>query len=176
MAAERVGNMHFLQGLQSEPVLPENPSVPVLSRVEQVHMMGRCEVGVLSARITPRFTARERRVQFRHARPLFCLCEWREIREQLTACGLCSAALVAMVKPADLGERYDVALFGRLHGPGFRTVHTEGQMGPRPVVVFDVARSNSSQVCLAQYNPMEKPQQLAALPTPRWGAALRQSE
>ena len=55
-----------------------------------------------------------------------------------------------MMEPADLRERNDVAHPGRLNCARHGTVLVEREMGPRPLVVGEVASQDTSQVLLVE--------------------------
>jgi len=56
-----------------------------------------------------------------------------------------------MMESADLGQRNDAALLGRLNGTRLRRILLEGvEVSARPVAVPEVAAQTTSKVCLLQ--------------------------
>jgi hypothetical protein len=68
--------------------------------------------------------------------------------------GLGGEALVAMVKPADLRNRDDLAAVRLLDGSSIRAVFVERQMRTGALVVVDIRGKNAAQMALVDHNDM----------------------
>ena len=64
--------------------------------------------------------------------------------------GLCSAADLAVVEPADVGQGNDAAVLGRLDGARLRRILLEREMGPRAVVVAEITLQTTTEMFLVQ--------------------------
>ena len=61
-------------------------------------------------------------------------------------------SFVAMMQPANFGQRDDVALLGRLHPTGLRGIFVQPQVRPAAVIINEVTFKHAEQVIPVQHN------------------------